>query len=173
MVDEVHRIRLRDGIRTVGYDAAGQYKTEPTYAEYVLAEHYDALAAQRDTLEAMNQALARDTVDFAARLAAAVSLIERLSSGGNTKLADERHAFLRTADNAGVRQHEDSSSPDKIAEILATLRRWLTEGLPQAEAFVVLEAIDRLRAAQERSACEHGVPYGTDCSQCFINSEWL
>jgi len=49
----VHRVRLRTGIRTIGYDAAGQYETENTFTEYEPATEYDALAARCAELEAL------------------------------------------------------------------------------------------------------------------------
>ena len=44
---DVQRVRLRSGIQTVN-GITGE--TGPLYSEYVLAEHYDALRAERDEL---------------------------------------------------------------------------------------------------------------------------
>ena len=46
-MSEPHRMRLRNGIRTVNVLTGD---TEPTYGEYVLASDYDALRAERDEL---------------------------------------------------------------------------------------------------------------------------
>lgn len=86
----VDRMRLRNGVRTVGFEADGLYKTEPTYGEYVRAEDYDALAA---------------------RLAEAERLLRQwVENDGNRGVAHERkvladsEAFLRGSANGTAPQ---------------------------------------------------------------------
>jgi ribosomal protein S27AE len=94
-MSEPHRMRLRNGIRTVN-GITGE--TEPTYGEYVLADDYDALRSRLAEAEARLEE-ATDLLGFAeARL---LAFGQHNSSNPDYVLAmDAIKLFLMTADSA-------------------------------------------------------------------------